>query len=266
MNDQTLVWKALADPTRRQILDILRNKPKKAGELSETFPITREAIAKHMRILKKANLVLNKKKGRENWYYLNVIPLEEIYDRWMRPYEIIWSSSLIKLKKQIEQSENTMNMNFIDIEQKIYIEAAREKVFKSLTTNISNWWGRPFIINEQTTEIILEPEIGGRFFETWGNEQGYKWGEVTYIKNNEILEITGPFGKRDALFGKVCFTLEDHKKGTNILLSHQMFGQVDEETKKGYSRGWEDLIGRRLKKYVEENEKLGLGHEPPMEE
>jgi uncharacterized protein YndB with AHSA1/START domain len=184
----------------------------------------------------------------------------------MRPYETIWSSSLIKLKKQIERSENIMNMNFIDIEQKIFIEAKREKVFEALTTNVSNWWGRPFIINEQTTNIILEPKIGGRFFESWEKEQGYKWGEVTYLKNNEILEITGPFGKRDALFGKVCFTLENHKTGTNILLSHQMFGQVDEETKKGYSSGWEDLIGKRLKTFVEKNEKLGLGHEPPMEE
>jgi len=156
MNDQTLIWKALADPTRRQILDILRNKPKKAGELGKTFSISREAIAKHTRVLKKANLVLDKKKGRENWYYLNVIPLEEIYDRWMRPYEKIWSSSLMKLKKQIEQSDKTMNMNFIDIEQKIYIEATREKVFKALTTDVSNWWGRPFIINEKTSPPVLQ--------------------------------------------------------------------------------------------------------------
>ena len=216
-------------------------------------------------IEKDSNLVINKKKGRENWYFLNIIPLEEIYIRWMRPYEKIWSSSLINLKKRIEQGDKVMDITFMEIEQKIFIKATREKVFNSLITNVSHWWGRPYIINDKTTNIILEPKIGGLFYETWDNVQGYKWGEVTSLKTNEMIEITGPFGMPALNHAKVTFTLEDEKDGTNVLLSHQAMGPLDETNKTSYSGGWKDLIGTRLKRYVEEGKKMGLGHEPPME-
>lgn len=267
MDNPKSVWKALADPTRRKILDILREHPNKAGRIAEAFPISREGVTKHLKILKDANLVIDKKKGRENWYYLNVIPLEEMYERWMHPYEKIWSSSLLKLKKQLEQGDNDMDINFMEIELKVFINATREKVFNSLVTNVSHWWGRPFIINEQTTNIILEPKIGGLFYETWDNVQGYKWGEVTHLKTNEVLELTGSFGMPDIVHSKVKITLEDENNGTgtNLFFSHQAMGPLDEKNKTSYAGGWKDLIGTRLKVYVEEGIKMGLGHEPPME-
>lgn len=265
MENPNSFWKALADPIRRQILDILRKEPIKAGEIAQFFSISREGVAKHLKILKDANLVIDKKKGRENWYYLNVIPLEEFYNRWMRPYEKIWSSSLLNFKKQVEQGDNVMDISFMEIEQKVFIKAKREKVFTSLTANVSHWWGRPYIINDQTTNIILEPKIGGQFYETWDNVQGYKWGEVTALITNHVLEITGPFGMDGLNHAKIRFTLEDEQDGTNLLLSHQAMGPLDDKNKANYEGGWKDLLGIRLKKLAEEGIKMGLGHEPPME-
>jgi len=266
VNDQTIVWKALADPTRRTILDFLRANKFTTGELSKKFKISRIGVMKHLKILEKANLVFDEKKGREHWYKLNVIPLEEIYNRWMLPYEKIWASSLINLKNIIEKGEQAMEFNLMEIEQNIDINAEPEKVFNALTNNISNWWGRPYMINEKATIITLEPKIGGLFYESWADNQGFKWGDVTYLKKNEILEITGSFGMTKAFFSKVSFILEKKGKGTSIKLSHLAYGQVDEETEKGYTVGWKDLVGFRLKKFVEEGIKMGLGNEPSMEE
>ena len=88
--DQSIVWKALSDPTRRAILDLLRIEGLTVGDLAKNFEMSRIAVMKHLKMLKRANLVLDEKKGREHWYKLNVIPLEEIYNRWIKPYEKIW--------------------------------------------------------------------------------------------------------------------------------------------------------------------------------
>ena len=93
INDQKIVWKALADPTRRAILDLLRTKEYTVGEISINFgsQMSRIAVMKHLKILEKANLVFDENRGREHWYKLNVVPIEEIYNRWIRSYEKIWS-------------------------------------------------------------------------------------------------------------------------------------------------------------------------------
>jgi DNA-binding transcriptional ArsR family regulator/uncharacterized protein YndB with AHSA1/START domain len=266
VNDQTAVWKALADPTRRQILDFLRISPLTVGEISKKFEISRIGVMKHLTTLKKANLVVDKKKGREHWYKLNVIPLEEIYNRWMRPYEKLWASSLISLKNNIEKGEKSMEMKLLEIKQNIEIRAKPTVVYTALVNNISDWWGRPYIINEQSNKLTLEAKVGGLFYESWGDNQGFKWGEVTYLKNNEILEITGSFGMTKAIFGRVRFTLSEKENGTNIELSHRAYGDITEETEKGYTTGWRDLIGLRLKIFVEEGVRMGLGNEPSMDE
>lgn len=154
----------------------------------------------------------------------------------------------------------------MEIEQHIEINAKPEVVYKALTQNIRDWWGRPYIIDEDSNDLILEPKIGGLLYEKGENGVAYKWGEVTYLKNNEILEITGPFGLTKAIYGKVCYTLKGIDDGTRVQLTHRAYGDFDEGTKDGYTVGWKDLISLRLKKLVEENIKMGFGNEPSMED
>jgi len=80
------VWRALADPTRRAILDLLRERPRTTGELTEAFPTSRFAVMKHLAVLQKAGLVVVRRRGRERWNHLNGVPLRTAYERWMRPY------------------------------------------------------------------------------------------------------------------------------------------------------------------------------------
>ena len=105
-DSQDAVWKALADPTRRKILDLLKDGPRTTGQLAEAFPeLSRFAVMKHIGVLADAQLVLSRRRGRFRFNYLNPVPIRSIYERWMGPFAELWSSSLLRLKDQIERVE-----------------------------------------------------------------------------------------------------------------------------------------------------------------
>ena len=97
------VFKALADPTRRKLLDQLHaNNGQTLSELCEHLDMTRQAVTKHLVLLEAANLVATVWRGREKLHYFNPVPLQEIYDRWIRKYERSRLRALSELKKGLE--------------------------------------------------------------------------------------------------------------------------------------------------------------------
>jgi DNA-binding transcriptional ArsR family regulator len=101
--DLEAVWKALADPSRRRILDLLRDGPRTTNAIAAAFPVTRFAIMKHLRILEASGLVLVERRGRERWNHLNAVPLRRIYERWISGYADLWAASLVSLKRHLER-------------------------------------------------------------------------------------------------------------------------------------------------------------------
>ena len=97
------VFKALADPGRRQLLDLLHaNNGQTLGELCGYLKMTRQAVAKHLKLLEEANLVATVWRGREKLHYLNPVPILEIADRWIGKYERGHLRVLAELKKNLE--------------------------------------------------------------------------------------------------------------------------------------------------------------------
>jgi len=96
------VWKALSDPTRRRILDLLRVGPLTTGDLSDHFEVTRFAVMKHLGVLQEAGLVIVRKQGRFAWNHLNPSPIQRIYDRWMHPFARGPAETLSHLKRHVE--------------------------------------------------------------------------------------------------------------------------------------------------------------------
>ena len=92
---------ALADPTRRAVLDLLRRGAQPAGEIAERFPISRPAISKHLRQLRKARLVMEHRRGRHRFYQLNPEPLKAV-DSWLQAYRRFWEINLANLKTFVE--------------------------------------------------------------------------------------------------------------------------------------------------------------------
>ena len=99
------VWRALADPSRRAILDRLRDGPKTTTELARPFDTSRFAVMKHLRVLEGAGLVVMRRRGRERWNYLNPVPIQAIYERWITPYAALWAMDLLDLKRTVERGE-----------------------------------------------------------------------------------------------------------------------------------------------------------------
>jgi DNA-binding transcriptional ArsR family regulator len=94
-------FQALADPTRRAVLDLLRRGSQPAGQIAESFPVSRPAISKHLRLLRRAHLVREHREGRHRVYQLNPEPLRAV-DSWIEQYRSFWSSSLANLKAFVE--------------------------------------------------------------------------------------------------------------------------------------------------------------------
>lgn len=99
-----LVYKALADARRREILDLLKDDPLTTGDICAHFQdsLDRCTVMQHLGVLEKAGLVFTKKEGRYRWNYLNSVPIREIYDRWINKYASPNLERLTRLKNDLE--------------------------------------------------------------------------------------------------------------------------------------------------------------------
>lgn len=110
MSDHTVTYSAdaafsaLADPTRRAVLDLLRQGPLPAGRIAQAFPVSRPAVSKHLRMLRRARLVREQREGRHRFYELSPGPLRGV-DDWLSRYRGFWQSSLANLKQVVEAGE-----------------------------------------------------------------------------------------------------------------------------------------------------------------
>src|SRR6516165_733234 len=97
------VWKALSDSSRRAILDLLRQGPKTTTEIVEALPhLTRFGVMKHIEVLREAGLIHTRDEGRQRINSLNVVPIRQIYERWVGRFEELWASHLLRIKEDAE--------------------------------------------------------------------------------------------------------------------------------------------------------------------
>jgi len=94
-------FQALADPTRRAVLDLLRRGSQPAGQIADAFTVSRPAISRHLRLLRRAHLVREQRQGRRRVYQLNPEPLRAV-DSWIEQYRSFWTASLNSLKAFVE--------------------------------------------------------------------------------------------------------------------------------------------------------------------
>ena len=102
-DDLDLVWKALSDPTRRAILDFLRDGPRTTTEIVESMShLSRFGVMKHLDVLREVELVQTHESGRQRVNSLNAVPIRKIYERWVSRYQDLWSHSLLRIKETAE--------------------------------------------------------------------------------------------------------------------------------------------------------------------
>src|SRR5881394_3760182 len=100
------VFKAMADPSRRTLLDALFDRDGQTlSALEEQLPMTRFGVMKHLKVLEEANLVTTKRRGREKLHFLNPVPIRLVHDRWVSKYAEPWAAALSDLKQDVEEEE-----------------------------------------------------------------------------------------------------------------------------------------------------------------
>ena len=105
-DDLEPVWRALASPVRRRMLDLLRDGPMSTGALADEFrDLSRFAVMQHLGVLEEADLVMPRRDGRTRLNFLNPVPIQRIYHRWVSRYQEPWAESLVALKGTLETSE-----------------------------------------------------------------------------------------------------------------------------------------------------------------
>lgn len=94
-------FSAIADPTRRAILDLVRTRELSAGDIARRFPVSRPAIAKHVRVLRQAGLLRERRASTQRFYSLDPAALQAV-DQWLAPYRLFWAARLVDLKRVVE--------------------------------------------------------------------------------------------------------------------------------------------------------------------
>ena len=103
-DDLEPVWRALASPVRRRVLDLLRDGPLSTGEVAASFPdLSRFAVMQHHGVLVEADLVTTHREGRTRLNFLNPVPIQRIHSRWVSKYQAPWTEALVALKGELEE-------------------------------------------------------------------------------------------------------------------------------------------------------------------
>ena len=172
MEDQT-VFRALADPSRRRLLDLLFERDGRTlTELESELPMTRFGVMKHLRVLEEAGLITTRKVGRERLHYLNPVPIQLISDRWINKYSAVRASALADLKTALEGGTGIASDSKPKLVYQIIIKAPQEGVWEAITTPefTSRYYysstlktdltvGSPFTYHMPDSSPIVEGEV-----------------------------------------------------------------------------------------------------------
>jgi uncharacterized protein YndB with AHSA1/START domain len=217
---------------------------------------------RHLQVLAASGLVTSRKRGRERWHYLDAVPLQRMYERWVDTHAATWASGLLRFSQRVESRARRMTADrpVVDVALDVAIAAPRSLVFAALTEDPGGWWGHPYLRSD-ATNLTLEPLLGGLVVESWEGG-GAVLATVTGWTAGRYLQLTGPFHLGLAL-GIATFQLSDIDDGTGVQFSFRAIGAIEPQLVERFAEGWTELVGRRLKTLVETGKRLGVAPDPP---
>lgn len=238
------VFKALADPTRRELLDeLFREDGQTLGALERRFDMSRFGVAKHLRILEEAGLVVARRRGREKLHFLNPVPIRLLHDRWVSKYAEPWAAGLSDLKSRLE---SPMEKIF-----EIYIKTTPERLWEAITNS----------------EIRSKYQFGNTIETDWTPGGSFTMNNVKAgapLGEGENLEVDPPrrlVQTMRALWGedvkaegtsKITWDIEQVGDSCRLTVTHSDLREGANEQLYG---GW-PMILSGLKTWLETGEKL----------
>lgn len=187
VSDEDLVFKALADPTRRFLLDLLFVRDGQTlGALEAEVEMTRFGAAKHLRILEDAGLVITRRSGREKLHFLNPVPIRSIHDRWIDKYTERAAAALVDLKRELEQQAVSSNADSAVIQvYQVYIRARPQAIWDAIT---KPEWTAKFGY-QSPVDYDLRP---GGAFRAMASDAMKEHGAPDVVVDGEVVEADPP--------------------------------------------------------------------------
>jgi uncharacterized protein YndB with AHSA1/START domain/DNA-binding transcriptional ArsR family regulator len=248
------VFKALADPTRRYLLDRLRERNGQSlGELCELLEMARQSATQHLDVLVGANLVTTLRRGREKLHYLNPVPIHEIQERWIDRFERPRVRALSAIRRRAEEPDMADKPTFVYV---TYIQASAEKVWHALTdadltaaywghSNVSTWQaGSPW--EHQRTDGSGIADVVGTVLEA-------------EPPNRLVLTFAAPGDDPAGGPSQVTFAVEPHGEIVRLTVIHENL--ADQAEYDAASAGWSAVLAN-LKSLLETGHVLP---QPPWE-
>jgi uncharacterized protein YndB with AHSA1/START domain/DNA-binding transcriptional ArsR family regulator len=241
MSKDDAVFRALADPSRRRILDLLKARPgTTVGELGERFAFSRFAVMKHLRVLEQVGLVVPKREGKTKRLYLNAVPIQTIYDRWISRYSALWAARLTSIKYTLEEERPPMptatQVRHVHV---VHIRTTPEKLWQALT--------RP----ELTRQYYYDTEIRSTFApgadleyvrkEKDGTTRTVVAGKVLEAEPNRRLVHTFAFPEVSDEPTRVTYELEPVGDAIRLTMTHEGF-DGETETYRMVRGGWAPIF------------------------
>ncbi|MGQ0541114.1 MAG: ArsR/SmtB family transcription factor [Blastocatellia bacterium] len=259
-----LVFKALGDASRRKLLDLLFLKDGRSlSELEEYLPMTRFGVMKHLKILKEAGLVATRKSGRETLHYLNAVPIQMVYDRWVSKYSKGWARSLTELKYDLEDTNDTLihplpqvvptGINKLEARKmaeaaltedpnqvfEIYIRTTPEKLWQAITDG----------------ELTKDYYFGTRVESDWKPQSEYKYvmPDGTVMLNGKVVESDPPTrlvmtfvphwdpSMSEPTESRVTYEIESKGDACKLTLVHEGLKKGEAMTE-GIFHGWSQIL------------------------
>ncbi|HWK25480.1 MAG TPA: metalloregulator ArsR/SmtB family transcription factor [Solirubrobacter sp.] len=229
------VFRALADPTRRQLLDRLRVRGGQTlGELCAGLGMTRQSVTQHLAVLEAANLVSSVRRGRERWHYLNPVPIHEIQDRWIATFERPRLRALADIKRRAEEAA----MTYVYV---TYIRATPEQVWHALTDAelTARYWGHANVSDWQP---------GSPWEHVRSDGSGIADGSGVVLEAEPPARLVLTFDE-----SRVTFTIERHVDIVRLTVTHTDLPSAEDY--EAISLGW-PAVCANLKSLLETGDVL----------
>ncbi len=237
MDEMDPVFKALADPHRRHLLDRLHERDGQTlSELQSYLPLSRFGCMKHLRMLEDAGLVTSRKVGREKFHFLNAVPIQRAYDRWVEKYARPWTRMISGLKWSMEEPDVATKPAHV---YQIYIQAKPENVWQAITDP------------NMTEQYYMGTRIESDFIP--GSPYVYRTADGTPMLDGTIIESDPPHrlvmtfrpawtGEgENAPVSRVTWEITPHEDQSKVAVIHEGL-DLDIDMGRGIQDGWAQVI------------------------
>ncbi|HEX3790391.1 MAG TPA: metalloregulator ArsR/SmtB family transcription factor [Pseudonocardiaceae bacterium] len=243
MADADLVFRALADPTRRALLDRLRERDGQTlGELCEPLAMARQSATQHLGVLEAANLITTVRRGQRKLHYLNPVPLWDIHERWTRKFEQPRLRTLSAIKHQAEEGLMADRPSYVYV---TYIESSPERVWTALTDAdlTADYWGH---------SNISDWQVGSAWEHRRTDGSGVADVIGTVLAADPPRQLTLTFDAPGNIPAdgpsRVTFDIEPYYEIVRLTVTHENL--PDEEAVHAISAGWPTVFSN-LKSLLE---------------